>query len=296
MKVFYLPGQTVNSGTVAALGDFDGVHRAHREIINRCISQARAKNLVSCVYMLEKTVKAVKFLTCKEEKEEVIKSLGADCIAYQKTGEDFYGTSCENFVSGVLKKTLNAKKVIVGENYTFGKGGRGNCEALAYLCKKNGIETEIVSLMTDEREVISSTRIRKFIESGEIERANFYLGGCYFISGIAERGNRIGSEIGFPTANIYPKDDKILPKFGVYMTNVCLDGKCYKGITNVGVKPTVEKSRLSVEVHIEGIERELYGEKLKVEFLKFIRPERKFENIENLKKQIEKDMKVCFNK
>lgn len=291
MKKYLLPRDTVKEKCAVALGDFDGLHKAHRKLIKKAVEIAERENIAAGVYVFEKSIKNGKVITPESLKERLIEKENADFIAVQKTNKEFFDTSCEDFVKNIIKDRLNAKYVIVGGNYTFGKAGKGTSAYLKKLCLKENIETVIVDDVLFENEIISSSRIRKLIAQGEIEEANNILGYNYIIEGVVEKGKQLGRTIGFPTANIYPDEDTALPKFGVYLAEVKIKGKNLMAMVNVGVRPTVSGKKPSVEAYIKGIDGEFYGEKMEISFLKFIRGERKFASVEELKKQIEEDAK-----
>ncbi len=292
MKKYLLPKDNIAEETVVALGDFDGVHKAHKKLLEKTVEIAKEYNLVSAVYMFDKSSKTSKRITPLNVKEVLICNQQVNLLVMQEVNQEFFDTTCEMFVENTLKNKLNAKVVVVGQNYTFGKGGKGTSDLLSKLCKEQGIECIIIDDVIHEGEIVSSTLIRKYIEEGNLEKANAMLGYNYIIEGVVEKGNRIGSVLGFPTANIYPKDDMVLPKFGVYIAKATVDKEgSYDAIVNVGMKPTVEHSRLSVEAHIKGIDEELYGRYVSLSFDKFIRAEQKFSSVEELKEQIKEDAK-----
>ncbi len=292
MKKYQLPQDSIAEETVVALGDFDGVHKAHKKLLDKTVEIAKNKNLVSAVYMFDKSSKSSKRITPLQVKEALICNMDIQLLILQKVDEEFFTTTCEMFAEKILKQSLNAKVVVVGKNYTFGKGGKGTSQLLLDLCSKYGIECIIIDDVTHEGEIVSSSLVRKYIENGEIEKANAMLGYNFIIEGVVEKGNKIGSVLGFPTANIYPSDDMVLPKFGVYIAKAVVDKKGgYDAIVNVGMKPTVKNNRLSVEAHIRGIDEELYGRYVSLSFERFIRAERKFASVEELKEQIKEDAK-----
>lgn len=289
MKKYFLPEASVKEECALALGDFDGLHKAHRILIKKTVEIAKRENILSGVYVFDKSIKSSKVITPENLKERLIEEENADFIAVQHTDKEFFDTSCEDFVKKFLKDKLNAKYVVVGKNYTFGKAGKGTSDYLKVLCSKEGIETVVVEDVLFENEIISSSRIRKLLAEGEIEKVNSILGYNYIIEGIVEHGKQLGRTLGFPTANVYPDKNTVLPKFGVYAAEVNIMGKSLMAMVNVGMRPTVCGDKPSVEAYIEGIDGEFYGEKIEISFLKFIRDEQKFASVEELKKQIEKD-------
>lgn len=291
MKKYLLPRDEIKEETVVALGDFDGVHKAHKILMRETVKVAQETGLISTVYVFDRNNKRGKILTSQELKEKLIFCEGIEIIAIQETNDSFFATSCEMFVKDIIKDRLNAKAVVVGRNYTFGKGGKGTSETLKDLCRENGIEIHIVEDVTDKNEIISSSRIRKLLNEGKIEEVNLLLGYNYIIKGVVKKGKQLGRTLGFPTANIYPEKEMALPKFGVYLAEVELPGEKRKALVNVGIRPTVNGKEPSVEAYIKGIDRELYGEEIQISFLRFIRGEKKFESLDELKKQMMQDSK-----
>ena len=289
MKTKFWPDDSIEFNTVAVLGDFDGVHSAHRMLIEKAVSRAKENNLKSLVYTFEKSIKKDFNLISNENKKKIFEEMGVDILVFQKVSEDFFNTSPEDFVRKTVVEKLKASYVIVGENYTFGKKGAGKSEDLKRLLEENSVECEIVKLVEMDEKVLSSTQIREFLREGNVKDANKFLGRRYSISGVVEYGNRIGRTIGFPTVNIRPEGNELLPKFGVYAVYANIDGEMKKGVANVGIKPTVGGKIPLVETNVFGMEGEFYGERIEVEFVDFIRPEQKFPDIETLKEQIEKD-------
>lgn len=280
----------IKEKSVVALGVFDGVHIAHTKLIKKCMEEAVNREILSVVFTFDKSPKKnAGVITSNSQKEKYIEELKPDFLVFQKMDEDFMSLSPDEFIC-LLKEKLNAETVVAGENFTFGKNKSGNSDILKSLGEKYGFEVLIESLLKDDREIVSSTLIRDLLSKGDVERVNKYLGRQYEITGIVEEGNKIGRTIDFPTVNIYPDEKMLLPKYGVYKTTVVFEGKEYKAITNVGMKPTVEKNRLSVESHILSLNQDLYGREISVKFKEFIRPETKFKTIEELKNQIAKDI------
>ena len=289
MKKYLLPRDEIKEDTVVALGDFDGVHLAHKKLMRETVEKAKEEGIASAVYIFDKNNKKGKVITSQELKESLIFYEGIEIIAVQETNEDFFKTSCEDFIKNIIKGKLNAKFVVAGRNYTFGKGGKGTSELLCELCEKEGIKALIIEDVLYENKTISSSEIRNLLAEGDIEKANILLGYNYIIKGKVKKGKQLGRTLGFPTANVYPEENIALPRFGVYLAEVEISGEKLKAIVNVGVRPTVNGKEPSVEAYIKGIERDLYGEEIKISFIKFIRGEKKFASVDELKKQIEAD-------
>ena len=205
--------------------------------------------------------------------------------------EKLMHTDAESFIK-LLVDNLGMEYLVVGTDFRFGYKGLGNVELLKDLSKKFGFELEIIEKLKKESRDISSTYIREELVSGNIKNVNEMLGYEYFVWGEVVHGAHLGNKLGMPTINIMPPKEKLVPKFGVYLTYIDIDGRKYHGITNVGMKPTVSSSNaVGIETHILDYNGDLYGEKLKVTFLEFLRPEKKFDSIDSLKNQMLLDKK-----
>lgn len=285
------------NGRVIALGFFDGVHLGHREIIRKTVETAEEKGLTASVLTFKNfKLKDPTELRSYEEKLQIFKGLGV----HQVISLDFdmiKDMEAEVFVDEVLYKELNAKVLVSGTDYTFGKNAVGNAELLKSLSLQRGIGTVIVPDVFFENEKCSSTLIRNLLSEGKIDKANILLGGESFsYEGTVVRGKMLGSTLGFPTANLPIPTDRFKPKFGVYITITTLDGVKYRSISNLGLRPTVEDSdNVNIETFIYGHKGELYGREIKVELLGFVRPEKRFSSVDELKEQVESDKKKVAN-
>lgn len=202
--------------------------------------------------------------------------------------------SPEEFVVNILKNKLNIKLAVAGHDYRFGYKGEGDIPLLKEFGKKYGFKVVVIPPITCDGEIISSTSIRQSIISGNLETAYKLLGRNYSIIAEVVNGRRVGNTIGFPTANIHPEKFLVLPHNGVYITKTLLNGKLYNSMTNVGYNPTFEDvKQITVETHIMDFNQDIYGKKIEVFFLKKIRDEKKFNNVEELVNQITKDMKIA---
>ncbi|MCR5804013.1 MAG: bifunctional riboflavin kinase/FAD synthetase [Clostridia bacterium] len=282
---------TEEKGRVIALGFFDGVHQGHREIIRKTVETAEENGLAASVLTFKNfKLKDPTELRSYEEKLQIFKGLGV----HQVISLDFdmiKDMEAEVFVDEVLYKKLNAKVLVSGTDYTFGKNAVGNADLLKSLSIQRGIETLIVPDVFFENEKCSSTLIRNLLSDGDVKKANVLLGGDRFsYEGTVVRGKMLGSTLGFPTANLPIPSDRFKPKFGVYITLTTLDGVKYRSISNLGLRPTVEDSdNVNIETFIYSHEGELYGRKIKVELLGFVRPEMKFQSVDELKARVESD-------
>ncbi len=300
MKVIYSSGELAKKASYGiGLGNFDGVHKAHEFLVNRLVHECKSRGLKSMIYTFKEHPanqlegKSIKLISSMEEKIKIFESIGVDALFLVDFTEEFADMTAERFVEEIISKKCRAKLVVTGFNYRFGKNGDGDVGLLERMGEKLHFNVITVNPVLFDGDVISSTRIRKSISKGEMTSVTCMLGRHYSISGKVEYGNKIGTEIGFPTANIIPLEDFALPKAGVYYTKTILDGKEYDSITNIGCKPTVSKEKKTIiETHIFNFSGWLYGKHIEVCFVKMIRGEKKFADVEKLKKQIVNDINI----
>ncbi len=289
----------------AAIGDFDGVHLGHRQVIGRAVQLADQKGLKSAVMTFCPHPREVlghkqysRSLAPFSKKSQLLKQLGVDDIWAVRFDEEFSKVEPEQFFENMLA-LLNIDTIVVGFDFTFGHRGRGTPDLLKELGKGN-INVEVVPPYKIDGEKVSSTCIRELLLEGEVELANKYLGRRYAVSGTVVEGEKRGRTIGFPTANIALDDSYVIPAKGVYAVNVACQGQKHHGVMNIGVKPTFHGDldvEPTLEVHILDFDRSIYGEAVEVEFVKFIRKEQKFGSVEALIKQIAQDAetaRACF--
>ena len=277
-----------------ALGFFDGVHLGHTEVINKAVEQS-SDIVKSAVLTFEKSPSTTitgnkkELLTSNEEKFRLFEKLKVDyvfCVDFC----DIKDMSAEEFVKDILCDKLQARYVSSGYNYHFGKGGNADVDELRKLCEPLGIEMFTSDPVIYENEAISSTRIRECIKDGDIQNANAMLGYNYSIKGVVVKGNHIGTKIETPTINLPMCNDCIKPRFGVYASKVIVENKVFFGATNIGTHPTVGGDEVLCETHLLNFEdADLYSKNVEVQPLLFIRDEKKFTSIDELKSQIEKD-------
>lgn len=280
--------------TSVALGFFDGVHIGHKNVIQKCVDE-KGSNL-SVVFTFEKSPSSTlgkskkDLLTSNEQKQKIVQELGAEALIFA----DFSAVkdmSSEEFVKIILKEKLNAQKVYCGFNYHFGKNASADTKSLISLCEKYDIKVYVSEEIVYKDLPVSSTRIRNSIASGHIEDANGMLGYNFTVFGNVVSGNHIGRTLDFPTANIMMNNELIMPKFGVYASKVRIGEKTYCGATNIGIHPTVNKKAVpQCETYLFGYDKsDLYNKYIECELLHFVREERKFSSLQELKTQVEKD-------
>ncbi len=284
------------NNTSVAIGNFDGVHLAHKELIKRAVSEKG--DLLSVVYTFHPHPgaffgKEISLIQTEEEKREEIKRCGADILYIEKCDREFLSESPYKFAKEVLKERLGAKKVFVGFDFTFGYKGEGKAEDLISFGEKLGFSVTVLpEIKGEDGKALKSSTVREYILKGKMKEAEKILGRPYLIGGEVIHCKGLGKNLGFPTANIFPGKDKILPPFGVYAVKVLVDGENFNAIANLGINPTVEKGDIpKLEVNILDFDKDIYGKSIKVEFKEMLRKEKKFENAEELKAQIEKDVK-----
>ena len=287
------------NNTVVGLGFFDGVHIAHRELISELVQTAKSNDLNSVLVTFrkspaEKFVNDVEYLTTNEEKEEQINQLGVDYLFELEFDETLMNMSAKDYI-GLLVEYFQPKYIFTGFNHTFGKGKTGTPELLAEFAGTYGYNYVQIPPVEYKQETISSTRIRKALKLGDVQSAQELLGRHFSIEGVVCQGQQIGRTIGFPTANVVYPERKVRIPFGVYSVSVEIEGEVFKGILNYGIKPTFTSDKTPLmEVHIFDFNQNVYNKPIKINLLKWIREERKFDSPEELKSQIEKDLKECL--
>ena len=282
--------------TAIALGNFDGVHLGHQKLIGEAVRKAKEKGIKSAVFTfsnhprdLVPGTEKVKNILYSTEKAEVIESLGIDYLFSIPFTKEIMAMSPESFIQELLCDKFNAKVVVCGFNYNFGYKAQGTPEILQEIGKKKGFEMVMIPPCKVDGNVVSSTLIREFIADGKMEDVKKYMGRNYIVSGEVVVGNRLGRRIGFPTSNLVIEENMVTPPNGVYVTLCEYNDKVFPGITNVGVKPTIGNYNKNIETHIFNFDQEIYGKKIKVEFIKKMREEIKFDNVEALSRQIKSD-------
>jgi riboflavin kinase/FMN adenylyltransferase len=284
------------------IGNFDGVHLGHLAIIEQVKKAAAQKNLASAILTFEphpvsllRADKPQDFrIFSLAQKLKIFQNLKIDYAIILPFNQNFCQISAKNFVKNILHQKLNSKHLVIGYDFIFGQNRQGNFQLLEKLAPKFGFELEEVFAIKNQQQTCSSSLIRKLISEGEIKKANNFLGKNFEICGLVSEGRKLASQIGFATANLAIKPHLIKPKFGVYQTKTFIPHlkKNFLSITNFGVKPTIGGDLQPIfETHILNFTQNIYGKKIIVEFLDFIREEKKFSSLEELKRQIFQDVK-----
>lgn len=278
-----------NKKLAVAIGVFDGLHKGHVKVIEKAVERSNS-NLASAVITFSGKVKSNDgYLLSEEQKKEKIYSLGIDEIITLDFDEikDF---SPSHFVNDVLKYMLNVKYVACGYNFRFGRNACGDAQTLKKLCNAAGIEVEIIDAEKISSTNISSTTIREYLKNGKIHEANDMLGYDFAITHKVTEGDKRGSSMGIPTINLCFEDGEIVPRRGVYISKVIYDGVEHKAVTNIGIRPTVPLEKPNVESFIIDCNADLYGKTVSVVPIKFLRGEKKFESLTELKSRMELDI------
>lgn len=280
-----------------AIGNFDGVHLGHQEIILRTKKIAKEKNLASAILTFEPH--PISFFNPKKAKDfrinslaqklKILREYGLDYAIILPFNKNFSEISAEDFAIRILRESLNVKALTIGYDFTFGKNRQGNFT----LLKELNFDLLEIAQLKKNQQTCSSTAIRKLVSEGKISAANQILGRNFSIEGVVNQGRKLASQLGFPTANLMAKPQIIKPKFGVFKTKTLIPnlGKEFNSITNFGIKPTIGAGNQPLfETHILDFDQKIYGEKIIIEFLDFIRDEKKFSSLDELKEQIVRDL------
>ena len=274
------------AGSAVALGYFDGVHLGHRAVLSEAVSCARSRGLTAAAFTFSLPVsggfKGRRILT-GDEKRRRIASLGVELYLCPPF-EQFRVLSPRQFVDEVLQRDLGARAVFCGDNFTFGKDKAGNVEVLRRLCAERSIEVHVVPMAQYQGQTVSSTRIRACLSQGEMEPVNDMLGQPYSLRRSVQRGQGLGHTLGFPTINLTYPEGLLIPRSGVYVTQVTLsDGTRHPGATGLGSRPTVsDADKITCETFLPGFSGDIYGDEVTVSFYKYLWPTEKFESVNDL--------------
>lgn len=298
MKVFNtIKAFPTSKKTIVTIGTFDGVHLGHQKIIEKLIQETKNADCESLILtffphprMVLNETSTINLLNTLNEKSCLLEKMGLDNLVIHPFDRDFSNLSAEEFVKTILVDSFNIQKIIIGYDHRFGKNRAANINDLIEFGGKYGFEVEQISAQEVDSVSVSSTKIRNAIVNGAITLANEFLGYQYVLSGKIIKGKQLGRSIGFPTANLKIEENyKLIPKNGVYIVKSQLQGKTVFGIMNIGINPTVNGENLSIEVHFLDFDSNLYNKEISISVIERIREEQKFNSIELLKAQIQKD-------
>jgi riboflavin kinase/FMN adenylyltransferase len=287
-----------NEKTVVTIGTFDGVHLGHHKIIEQLIAAAKQENCKSVILtffphprLVLQGDNAIQLLNTIEERTALLAQTGVDYLIIHPFDQAFSALSAEQFIKTILVEKLHLKKIIVGHDHRFGHNRTANFDDLVQYGKQYGFAVDQIEAETYQAVNVSSTKIRNALHTADVKLANAYLGHRYQLSGIVELGNQLGRTLGFPTANLQLGTSfKLIPKNGVYLVLSKMDSKLVYGLMNIGLRPTINGSTQTIEVHFLNFNADLYGQEITVELVDFLRDEIKFDSLTELKAQIEKDL------
>lgn len=283
----------LNMNTIYALGFFDGVHLGHQALLRACKEKATEygcrAGVVTFLDLPETLVpgKPAVRINTPEDRERMLKTYGMEEVLFLPFDKALMRTSWQDFLGMLMEK--GAAGFVCGNDFRFGAGGNGTAEKLADFCRERNIPCSVIPEQTLDGVRICSTYIRSLLESGEMEKAVAFLGHPHILTASVISGRGLGQTMGIPTANLSPAKGVLLPKPGVYACKAWAEGKSYVAVCNIGSRPTVGGHHVTVEPHLLDFDGDLYGKQLTLEFYKFLRPEQKFDSLEELKAQIEKD-------
>lgn len=279
--------------TIYALGFFDGVHAGHQALLKECCRLAAENSCGTGAITFRDHPDALVFgappvlINTPADRERLLHRFVSQVVTLP-FDKKMLDTPWQDFLD-MLRRDYHAAGFVCGDDFHFGYHGQGNGQLLLDYCREAGLPGAVVPEQTVDGTRVSSTHIRTLLEQGNMEEADRFLGHPQMLTGTVVHGKHLGSTLGIPTANLPYPDGLVIPRKGVYAAQVCLDGKRYPAVTNVGTRPTVSGKTLNVESWILGYDGDLYGKEITVEFLKFLRPERKFDSLKQMKEEIQKN-------
>ncbi|MCX2681113.1 bifunctional riboflavin kinase/FAD synthetase [Galbibacter sp. EGI 63066] len=288
--------------TVVTVGTFDGVHIGHKKIIDKLVANAKANDLKSTILtffphprMVLQQDSSLKLLNTLDEKIAILEKTGLDQLIIHPFTKEFSRLTAEEYVRDILAESINAKKVIIGYDHRFGRNRTATIDDLIKFGQRYDFEVEQISAEEVNEVSVSSTKIRKALNQGDIKTANTFLGYNYMLTGTVATGKGLGKQMDFPTANIQIKERyKLIPMKGVYVVKSEYEGKTIFGMMNIGYNPTVNGEKKTIEVHFFNFDEDLYDKEIRVELLERLRDEKRFDSIEELKKQLGEDKKTSL--
>ena len=283
--------------TVITIGTFDGVHAGHKKIIEKLVNTAKLSNMESAILtffphprMVLQNESDIKLINTIEERTQILKSFGIDHLIIHPFTHQFSRLTALEFVRDILVNTLNAKKIIIGYDHRFGRNRTADINSLKQFGKQFDFEVEEIGQQEIEDVAVSSTKIRKALLEGKVEKANRYLQQPFMLTGMVVKGKGLGKQFGYPTANLKIAENyKLIPKNGVYIVRSIIEDIPYFGMMNIGTNPTVGGKEQTIETYFFMLDEDLYGNKLQIEMLARIRDEKNFDSVEDLKRAMKQD-------
>lgn len=290
-----------SEGSIVTIGTFDGVHLGHQQILKQLIDTSQQSKLKSVLLtffphprMVLQPDIPMRLIQTIEEREKALRKTGLDCLVIHPFSEKFSRLSADDYVKQILVEKLNVRKVVVGYDHRFGRNRTASLEDMYNYADIYDFEVIEIDAKKIKSTAVSSTKIRKAIDEGDIALANSYLGDPFTLEGVVVHGDKRGRELSYPTANIELQNKhKIIPKKGVYLIQSDLDNQVVYGMMNIGTKPTFDTTNPSIEVHFFDWNGDLYDQTLQVKLLKWVREEQKFDSVEELQAQIHADERYC---
>jgi len=285
--------------TILTLGTFDGVHIGHKKILERLTQNTENGKYESLVLtffphprMVLQEKSEIKLLNTISEKSKLLEKSGIENLVIHPFNESFSRLTAEEFVHSILVNQFHIQKIIIGHDHRFGRNRTANIDNLIAFGAEYGFEVEQISAQEIQDVSVSSTKIRKALQDGNMNLANEYLGYAYFLTGEVVKGKQLGRTIGFPTANIRIEEDyKLIPKNGVYAVKALIAQKEVFGMMNIGFNPTVNGQKQTIEVNLFDFDADIYGQKIEISLLQYLREEQKFGSVDLLKEQLNQDKK-----
>jgi riboflavin kinase/FMN adenylyltransferase len=291
-----LPADLNDRGSMLTIGTFDGIHLGHQYLISRLVTHAKRGGYLSGLVTFHPHPSAVLspqhtplYLTTAEEKAILLEKLGLDWAVILAFKSELAAISPRDFAR-CLYRRLNMRGLWVGDDFAFGRNREGNVETLQALGSEMGFQVQVIPVVNNGGQKISSSRIRALLWDGDVLEAARLLGRRYRLSGRVVRGARRGRRLGFPTANIDVPPDRVVPAHGIYATYACLGSQRYESVTNIGVRPSFDSGARTIEAHLLGFDRDIYGHDLVIDFVARLRPEHRFHDVKELIAQIDQDI------